>query len=154
MKSTFVAAAMTASILAVSAAPATADSDEAFVVVNEEMGVPVFAEDIADRPYRIVGPVSAGVRKATIFSKKPSKEKIYREVWERGEKMGADAVVNVTYGESKVTLDSWGKTRALGFAIRFLTADEIAAGAQAQRAPAPETYNKDMFKRANKKPRD
>ncbi|QUL37739.1 hypothetical protein [Erythrobacter sp. JK5] len=154
MKFRLCAAALVAVSLTVPALPVLADDHEEFVVVNEEVGVPVFPYDITDKPYKIVGPVSAGVRKATIFSKEPSQDKIYNEVWERGEKMGADAVVNVTYGESKVSLDSWGKTRALGIAIRFLTEEEIAAGVEGETAPAPETFDKDMFKDANKKPQD
>jgi uncharacterized protein YbjQ (UPF0145 family) len=153
MRSKLFAAALIAGSLSLTATPLFADDHE-FVVVNDEFGVPVFAEDITDRPYKIVGPVSAGVRKATIFSKSPSQQKIYNEVWERGEKMGADAVVNVTYGDAQISLDSWGKTRALGFAIKFLTQEEIAAGTQAETAPAPSSYNKDMFRNANKKPKD
>lgn len=153
MKSKFFAAALVAASLTVPTAPVVADESEEYVVVNEEMGVPVFPYDITDRPYTIVGPVSAGVRKATIFSKEPSQQKIYNEVWERGEKMGADAVVNVTYGDSKMSLDSWGKTRALGFAVKFLTEEEIAAGVEAETAPSPEDYDKAMFKKANKKPK-
>ena len=153
MKNKFFAAALVAVSISVPAMPVLADDNEEYAVVNEEMGVPVFPYDITDKPYTIVGPVSAGVRKATIFSKEPSQQKIYNEVWERGEKMGADAVVNVTYGDSKVSLESWGKTRALGFAIKFLTAEEIAAGVEAETAPAPESYDKDMFKKANKKPK-
>ncbi len=153
LKTKILTAALVAASLSVPALPVMADDHEEYVVVNEEMGVPVFPYDITDKPYKIVGPVSAGVRKATIFSKEPSQQKIYNEVWERGEKMGADAVINVTYGESKVSLDSWGKTRALGFAIKFLTEEEIAAGVQGETAPAPETYDKEMFKGANKKPK-
>ncbi|MEM7665145.1 MAG: hypothetical protein AAF250_04765 [Pseudomonadota bacterium] len=153
MKSKFFAAALVAASLTVPTAPVVADESEGYAVVNEEMGVPVFPYDITDRPYKIVGPVSAGVRKATIFSKEPSQQKIYNEVWERGEKMGADAVVNVTYGDSKMSLDSWGKTRALGFAVKFLTEEEIAAGVEAETAPSPEDYHKEMFKKANKKPK-
>jgi len=153
MRSKLLAAALVAGSLSLMATPSFADDHE-FVVVNEEFGVPVFADDITDKPYKIVGPVSAGVRKATIFSKSPSQQKIYNEVWERGEKMGADAVVNVTYGDAEISLDSWGKTRALGFAIKFLTEEEIAAGVEAERAPTPPNYTKDMFKNANKKPKD
>ena len=153
MHSRFLAAALVASCLSLTSSPSVAQEEE-YSVVNDEFGVPVFAGDITDRPYRIVGPVSAGVRKATIFSKKPSQQKIYNEVWERGEKMGADAVVNVTYGESEISLDSWGKTRALGFAVKFLSEEEIAAGEQGETAPSPGSYNKDMFKDANKRPKD
>ena len=93
-----------------------------YVVVNPEYGVPVFAGDITDRPYEVIGPVKAGVRKATIFSKASSEKKIYKELWERAEKMKADAVINASYGKSHVSAMSWGKTNATGTAIRFKTA--------------------------------
>lgn len=113
------------------ATPALAKKkDVAHVMVNEEMGVPVFPHDITDKPYKIVGVVTAGVRKATIFSKEPSQKKIYDEIWERGEKLGADAVIGAKYGDSHVTALSWGNTKAGGVAVKFLTAEEIAAGAK------------------------
>lgn len=90
-----------------------------YVVVNEDVGVPVFPNDITDRPYTVVGEVKAGVRKATIFSKEASQAKIYRELWERAEKLGADAVVNAKYGDSHVSVVSWGKTNATGTAVKF-----------------------------------
>lgn len=90
-----------------------------FAVVNDAVGVPVFAGDITDRPYDVIGQVKAGVRKATIFSAKASEAKIFRELWERADRLGADAVINATYGESHVTAISWGKTNATGTAIRF-----------------------------------
>ncbi|MEH3157804.1 MAG: hypothetical protein PGN08_02105 [Sphingomonas taxi] len=49
--------------------------------------MPVFAGDITERPYRVIGEVKAGVRKATVFSKSSSEAKIYRELWERARKM-------------------------------------------------------------------
>jgi uncharacterized protein YbjQ (UPF0145 family) len=87
--------------------------------VNEDVGVPVFAYDITDRPYEVVGEVKAGVRKATVFSKEASQSKIYKELWERAEKLGADAVINAKYGDSHVSAMSWGKTNATGTAVRF-----------------------------------
>ena len=90
-----------------------------YVVVNEDVGVPVFPNDITDRPYTVLGEVKAGVRKATVFSKEPSQAKIYRELWERAEKLNADAVVKVTYGDSHVSAFSWGKTNATGVAVKF-----------------------------------
>ncbi|PTQ13319.1 hypothetical protein CLG96_04250 [Sphingomonas oleivorans] len=101
-----------------------------YVVVNEAAGVPVFPYDITDRPYEVIGQVEAGVRKATIFSKEASQEKIYRELWERAEKMGADAVVKANYGDSHVSAFSWGKTNATGVAIKFKSdATTTASGA-------------------------
>jgi uncharacterized protein YbjQ (UPF0145 family) len=87
--------------------------------VNEEFGVPVFPYDITDRPYQVVGEVKAGVRKATIFSKAPDQGKIYRELWERAQKLGADAVIKAEYGDAHVTAMSWGSVSATGVAIRF-----------------------------------
>ena len=150
MKSKFAVTALVAAALAAPAIPAMA-KDKDHVVVNEEMGVPVFPYDITDRPYVVVGPVKAGVRKATIFSKEPSQQKIYNELWERGEKMDADAVVNASYGDSHMTLMSWGKTNALGIAVRFLTDAEIAAGKTGERAPTSEQFTDEMFENANKK---
>lgn len=89
--------------------------------------VPVVDGDVTDRPYRIIGEIEAGVRKATLFSKTPSPDKVYRELWERGRKMGADAVIGASYGEARVTALSWGSREATGKAIKFLTDEEIAA---------------------------
>lgn len=96
------------------------------IVMNDDVGVPVFPYDITDRPYRVLGEVKAGVRKATMFSKSPSQAKIYRELWERGQKLGADAVIKASYGDAHVTAVSWGKANATGTAIKFLAAGEIA----------------------------
>ncbi|HEX6377030.1 MAG TPA: heavy metal-binding domain-containing protein [Allosphingosinicella sp.] len=112
------------------AQPSYAKKTRTYVVVNEAVGVPVFPHDFSDRPYTVLGQVKAGVRKATIFSKEASQKKIYRELWERAEKMGADAVINATYGDSHVSAMSWGKTNAKGTAIRFTTS--------ATAAPTPE----------------
>lgn len=107
-------------VLSLSAAqPSFGKDKKDFVIVNEAVGVPVFPHDITDRPYEVIGEVKAGVRKATIFSKEASQEKIYKELWERAEKLKADAVVKATYGDSHVTALSWGKTNATGIAIRF-----------------------------------
>ena len=112
---------------------AYAGEKKTYVMVNEDVGVPVFPYDIKDRPYEVLGEVKAGVRKATVFSKSPSQAKIYRELWERAEKLGADAVVNASYGDAHMTAFSWGKANAMGTAIRF----KAAAAPAAQPAPAP-----------------
>lgn len=124
--------------LAAGAAVAKDKPARSYVVVNEDVGVPVFAYDITDRPYTVIGEVKAGVRKATVFSKEASQAKIYRELWERAEKMGADAVINAKYGDSHVSAFSWGKTNATGTAIRFTTGVVPGAGAASSpQQPAP-----------------
>jgi uncharacterized protein YbjQ (UPF0145 family) len=119
-------------MVAVAAQPAAAKDKpkKEFVVVNEAVGVPVFPHDITDRPYEVLGEVKAGVRKATIFSKEANQEKIYKELWERAEKLKADAVIKANYGESHVSMMSWGKTNATGVAIRFTDTPAKAADAK------------------------
>ena len=126
-----VTAALLAGAMTVSGG-AVAKEKKAFVVVNEDVGVPVFAFDITDRPYTVVGEVKAGVRKASVFSKEAGQEKIYRELWERAEKIGADAVINAKYGDSHVSAFSWGKTNATGTAVKFTGAVPAPAPATGQ----------------------
>jgi len=67
--------------LAAGDAAARAKRDPAtYVVVNKAVGVPVFAGDVPDRPYHVIGQVTVGVRKATLFSASASEAKIYREL--------------------------------------------------------------------------
>jgi uncharacterized protein YbjQ (UPF0145 family) len=120
-------AAVGAALALAASQPLLAKDKRAFVIVNEEVGVPVFPHDITDRPYEVIGEVEAGVRKATIFSKEASQKKIYRELWERAERLGADAVINATYGDSHVSAMSWGKTNAKGTAVRFTAAAAVTA---------------------------
>jgi uncharacterized protein YbjQ (UPF0145 family) len=112
-------AALACAAVAVGGVATAKDKTKTYVVVNEDVGVPVFAYDLTDRPYTVIGEVKAGVRKATVFSKEASQEKIYKELWERAEKMGADAVINAKYGDSHISVMSWGKTNATGTAIKF-----------------------------------
>lgn len=105
------------------------DADLGYAKVRQ-MEVPVVEGDITDRPYRVIGTVQATVRRATAFSKNPSREKVYKELWERAVKLGADAVVKANYGEAKVTAWSWGARDAEGQAVKFLTDEEIAARAK------------------------
>lgn len=111
------------------AAPAMAEPTPSQPLANEDIGVPVFPYDITDRPYEVLGEVKAGVRKATVFSKSPSQEKIYAELWERARKLGADAVVKAQYGDAHVSAFSWGKANATGVAVRFLPAGSASAPA-------------------------
>lgn len=129
-KLTFAAAALAVVMTGSMHVAAEAKKAENFVVVNEDVGLPVFPYDITDRPYEVVGEVETNVRKATIFSKSPSQEKIYRELWERAERLGADAVVNASYGDARVTLTSWGASKATGVAVRFLPQGQAAPQGQ------------------------
>ena len=131
-KLVILAAAVAVPFAMTSSQAAFAGEKKQYVMVNEEVGVPVFPYDIKDRPYEVLGEVKAGVRKATVFSKSPSQEKIYRELWERAEKLGADAVINANYGDAHMSAFSWGKANATGTAIRFKPAAAAVAPAEAQ----------------------
>lgn len=146
MKRFLTATAAAVLLAGATGAVASEDATGSVAAAAAEMAVPVYPYDITDRPYVIVQPIKKGIRKATIFSKEPSQEKIYNELWEKAEKLDADAVVNATYGDSHMTALSWGKTNALGIAIRFLTEAEISAGMTGERAPTPEEYTEEMFK--------
>ena len=113
------AAVFAVSILITSPTPAMAQDGATLPAEKEEFGVPVFSYDITDRPYTVLGEVKAGVRKATIFSKTPNQGKVYRELWERARKLGADAVIKAAYGDPKITALSWGSVPATGVAIKF-----------------------------------
>ncbi len=100
--------------------PVIAQDAEPAAIGAAQLGdPPVTAGDIGDRPYTVIATITAGVRKATLFSGASSPEKIYRELWERGRKLGADAVIHATYGKSHITALSWGNTTATGVAIKF-----------------------------------
>jgi len=125
----FAAAVAVASMSLAVSADAANKEKKTYVMVNEEIGLPVFPYDITDRPYEVLGEIKTSVRKATIFSKAPSQEKIYGELWERAEKLGADAVIKAQYGDAKVTLMSWGASGATGVAIKFKPASASAPAA-------------------------
>lgn len=105
------------------APPAPVATTYAAVMAQE---VPVTTGDITDRPYRVVAEVSKEVRRATLFSKNASDEKVYRELWEEAQEHDADAVIHANMGDARVTALSWGSRKATGQAIKFLTPGEAA----------------------------
>lgn len=87
-------------------------------VAQTGIAVPVFEGNI-DRSYVVVGEIKDNLRKHFAFQANPTKEKIYAEIWERGRKMGADAVIHAKYGETRRTLFNNGRTPISGTAIRY-----------------------------------
>lgn len=79
---------------------------------------PVYAGDVT-RPYRIIGEIKDNLRKHFAFQESPTEEKIYAEIWERAQKLGADAVINARYGATERTLFNHGRTPISGTAIKF-----------------------------------
>lgn len=88
--------------------------------------VPVTSGDIGDRPYRVIGRVDTFVGKA-LWQGKPDQAKIYRELWERARRLGADAVIHANYGTPQHEFfKSWGGRQASGDAIQFVTQEDSA----------------------------
>jgi hypothetical protein len=83
-----------------------------------ELAVPVYEGDIG-QSYSIIGKIDDNLRKHFAFQANPTKAKIYAEIWERGRKMGADAVIHAKYGETRRTLFNNGRTPISGTAIRY-----------------------------------
>ena len=98
---------------------ALADDDLSIrTAITPHLTVPVFEGDI-DRPYIVIGDVRDNLRKYFAFQSDPTKEKIYAEIWGRGRKMGADAVINARFGETKRMLFNHGSTPISGTAIKY-----------------------------------
>jgi hypothetical protein len=109
-------------LLAVMAVGKQAIADKAAVQANAEIAdPPVYAGDL-DRPYRVIGEIRDNLRKHFAFQADPTQEKIYAELWERGRKMGADAVINARYGATERTMFNHGRTPISGTAVKFLEA--------------------------------
>lgn len=97
-----------------------------------QQSVPVTTGDITDRPYRVVGHITKGVHKLTIFHRDPSHDKVMRELWEEAEDMDADAVIFAEFGEARNRGFTKGSREARGTAIRFLEGEELRMWQQQQ----------------------
>lgn len=75
--------------------------------------------DISDRPYTVLGTVSAKAGKATWVSRNPNRTDVDTKLRRNALKMGADAVVRVAYGSTGASAMSWGGVKAEGTAIRY-----------------------------------
>lgn len=85
---------------------------------NTTISVPVYEGDVSRR-YVIIGKIDDNLRKHFAFQANPTKTKIYAEIWERGRKMGADAVINAQFGHTVGTLFNHGRTPISGTAIKY-----------------------------------
>lgn len=77
---------------------------------------------VTSRPYRVIGSVKARVGAATVFSKTPTLEDVNWKLQEAATKMGANAVVDVTYDRG-ISATSWKALTAYGTAVIFDTED-------------------------------
>lgn len=87
-----------------------------------------------DAPYQvqILGPVRAQIHQKSMFPKTPSKQLANEELQKQAAKLGADAVVKVTY-ENYNAMTSKDGFVATGVAVKYVTAPASTVAA----APAP-----------------
>ncbi len=74
--------------------------------------------DVTGKKYDELGTVKASIKKLTAFHKNPTQEQANIILSHEAKKLDADAVIDVTY-DSGIALDSWGRMKAEGTAIKF-----------------------------------
>jgi uncharacterized protein YbjQ (UPF0145 family) len=88
-------------------------------LVSYSGGMLVTSNDVTTCPYTLVGAVSVNMRAHSYSLKELETEAIAGKLRERAKKMGAEAVVLVTVGQSHMTLTSLRSTPVTGRAIRY-----------------------------------
>ena len=84
--------------------------------------IPVGDIDLKNKKVIEIGIVNAVVKKLTLFHDDPTKEQVDIVLAEKAFKMGATAVIDVTYEEG-IGWDTWGQIEATGTAIKIKTVD-------------------------------
>ncbi len=79
----------------------------------------VVTEGGISQDYETIGDIRVSVKKTTIFHADPTKEQATEALREKGASVGADAVINATYGDVGPGLMSWGSIEAEGTAVRY-----------------------------------
>ncbi len=74
---------------------------------------------IGHRKYIEIGEIEANVKKSMPYHPDPTEERANVVLSEKAKRLGADAVINVTY-ESKKSYTSWGVITARGIAVKFV----------------------------------
>jgi len=84
--------------------------------------IAIHADDIA-QPYKVLGEITAKVRKGSIISKSPTIEDVNFKLQEEASKLGANAVINVKYDRG-MSLVSYEVLKAVGMAV-IVASDEV-----------------------------
>ena len=79
--------------------------------------------DGTTQPYKTCGEIAAKVSKGSVFSKSPTIEDVNFKLQEEASKLGANAVINVTYNRG-MSLMSYEVLKAVGTAV-ILESDEV-----------------------------
>ena len=93
-------------------------TSDSTVVQKTASKVKILETGLADVSYASLGTVEAVVKKLTLFHKDPTKEQVNIVLIKKGEKLGADAVINVIYN-SGVGMLTWGYMEGVGEAVKI-----------------------------------
>jgi len=99
-------------ILVAAGGPALAKPAQDQVVLLTE-------NDITDRPYRVLQDLKVTVRKQTLFSPEPTREKVAEKLRRKAAALGTDAVILIRYGTVGMGIIGWGELEGRGRAIKF-----------------------------------
>lgn len=85
--------------------------------------IAIHADGIS-QPHKIIGQIDAKVSKGSVFSKSPTIEDVNFKLQEEASKLGANAVINVTYSRG-MSLMSYEVLKAVGTAV-IAESDEMS----------------------------
>jgi hypothetical protein len=72
-----------------------------------------------DHPYDVLSDLEVIVRQRTAFGEKPTRDHAVRALQEQAGRIGAHAVILVSFGEPGMSLWSYNELRGQGRAVRF-----------------------------------
>ena len=102
-------------VISLASGCATYDSTTVEKTVKE---VKILETGLEEGSYKYLEMVGAFLQKDDFSDKNPTKEQVNIVLIEKAKKLGADAVINVTY-KSGVRMGSWGFMEAKGEAVRI-----------------------------------
>lgn len=76
-------------------------------------------KDITNKKYTVIADITTSVRKTTLLNSDPTEANVNIRLKEKAAKLGADAVILVSYGKVGVGLTSWGVLEGKGRAVKF-----------------------------------
>jgi len=80
--------------------------------------IPVYAGDV-EEPYDVLGDVEVIVRQQSALGEEPTRDDAVRALREQAGRLGAHAIVMLSFGEPGVSFWSYHELRAHGRAIRY-----------------------------------
>jgi hypothetical protein len=80
--------------------------------------IAVYTTDI-DMPYDVLGDVEVTLRQRSAFGEMPTKDKAVRELQQQAGRIGAHAIIMLSFGELGMSWWSYNELKGHGRAVRF-----------------------------------